>query len=55
LEVENRWTTTFRNVKSLFNPSQLQIKGFGKRKLLYPNERNEKEAQMNRRVELEKY
>lgn len=35
------------------NPSQLQVKGFGKRKLLYPNERNEKEAQMNRRVELQ--
>jgi OOP family OmpA-OmpF porin len=33
--------------------SRLQIKGFGKRKLIYPNERNEKEAQMNRRVELE--
>lgn len=33
--------------------SQLQVKGFGKRKLLYPNERNEKEAQMNRRVELQ--
>ncbi len=35
------------------NPSQLQTQGFGKRKLLYPNERNKKEAQMNRRVELE--
>lgn len=35
------------------NPSQLQIKGFGKRKLLYPNERNESEARMNRRVELQ--
>lgn len=35
------------------NSSQLQTQGFGKRKLLYPNERNKKEAQMNRRVELE--
>jgi outer membrane protein OmpA-like peptidoglycan-associated protein len=35
------------------NPSQLQIKGFGKRKLLYPNEHNESEARMNRRVELQ--
>ena len=35
------------------NPSQLRTKGFGKRRLLYPNERNELEAKMNRRVELE--
>jgi flagellar motor protein MotB len=35
------------------NPSQLQVKGFGKRRLLYPNERNESEAQMNHRVELQ--
>jgi len=35
------------------NPSQLQVKGFGKRRLLYLNKRNELEAKMNRRVELE--